>query len=297
MGKQKPLDGQVALVTGASRGIGKGIAIELATAGAKVYFTGRTMKENPQSPGTIGATADEIRELGGQGVGIRCDHHVDAQVAEVFDRIRTDDGRLDVLVNNATAEMGSMVGKRFWELPLSLWDDLIGVGLRSHYVASWHAAPLMIAAKRGLIVNVSSHGSREYLMGVSYGVGKAGVEKLTTDTAKELREHGVVVVSIWPGLVKSENRLVNAETLPDGRVMLFGLDLSHAETPHFPGRGVVALASDKNLLERTGGAFWVADLARQYGFTDIDGTIPDAEKLHAQLKQGAPEFWREVLGG
>ena len=297
MSTQKPLASQVALVTGASRGIGKGIALELATAGAKVYFTGRTTRENPQSPGTVGATAAEIDALGGDGVGIVCDHHVDAQVAAVFDRIRADDGRLDVLVNNATAEMSSMVGKRFWELPISLWDDLIGVGLRSHYVASWHAAPLMIAAKRGLIVNVSSHGSREYLMGVSYGVGKAGVEKLTADTAKELREHGVAVVSIWPGLVKSENRLVNAETLSDGRVMLFGLDLRHAETPHFPGRGVVALATDKDVMARTGRAFWGADLAREYGFTDIDGTIPDAEKLHAQLKQGAPEFWREVLGG
>ena len=297
MSERKPLEGQVALVTGATRGIGKGIAIELATAGAKIYFTGRTTTEDPQRPGTVGRTEEEIQELGGEGVGLVCDHHVDAQVAEVFERIRKDDGRLDVLVNNATAEMGAMIGKRFWELPLELWDDLIGVGLRSHYVASWHAAPLMIAQGRGLIVNVSSHGSREYLMGVSYGVGKAGVEKLTTDMAKELSEHGVAVMSIWPGLCKSENRLVHAETHPDGRVTLFGLDLTYAETPHFPGRAVVALASDADPMKRTGQAFWVADLAREYGFTDIDGSIPDAEKLHEQLKHGAPEFWREVLGG
>ena len=296
MADAKPLAGQVALVTGASRGIGKGIAIELATVGAKVYFTGRSTVENPQSPGTVAATEEEIREAGGSGVGVVCDHHVDAEVAEVFQRIEKDDGHIDILVNNATAEMGSMVGKRFWELPIELWDDLIGVGLRSHYVASWHAAPMMISAQRGLIVNVSSHGSREYLMGVSYGVGKAGVEKLTSDTAKELEEYGVAVISIWPGLVKSENRLVNAETQPDGRVTLFGLDLSYAETPHFPGRAVVALATDEERMSKTGTACWVADLAREYGFTDIDGTIPDAEKLHAQLKQGAPEFWREVLG-
>ncbi len=296
MSQDKPLEGQIALVTGATRGIGKGIAIEIATAGAKVYFTGRSTREDPQRPGTIAATQDEIRQLGGQGVGLRCDHHVDADVAEVFEQIRSDEGRLDLLVNNATAEMGSMIGKRFWELPLELWDDIIGVGLRSHYVASWHAAPLMIAQKKGLIVNVSSHGSREYLMGVSYGVGKAGVEKLTADTAKEFKDHGVAVMSIWPGLVKSENRLVNAETLPDGRVMLFGLDLSFAETPHFPGRAVVALAADPDPMSRTGRAFWVADLAREYGFTDIDGSIPDAEKLHEQLKQQAPAFWAEVLG-
>jgi NAD(P)-dependent dehydrogenase (short-subunit alcohol dehydrogenase family) len=296
MSQPKALHEQVALVTGASRGIGKGIALELAAAGATVYFTGRSTTEDPQRPGTIGATAEEIRRLGGRGVALRCDHHVDAQVAEVFERIRKDEGRLDVLVNNATAELGSMVGKQFWELPLDLWDDVIGVGLRSHYVASWHAAPLMIAQQRGLIVNVSSHGSREYLMGVAYGVGKAGVEKLTADTAKELEPYGVAVISIWPGLVKSENRLVNAERQPDGRLTLFGLDLTDAETPHFPGRAVVALAGDEERMRRTGRAFWVADLARDYGFTDIDGRIPDAEELHARLKKSAPAFWRHVLG-
>ena len=132
--------------------------------------------------------------------------------------------------------------------------------------------------------------------GATRGIGKAGVEKLTTDMAKELKQHGVAVTSIWPGLCKSENRLVHAETHPDGRVTLFGLDLTYAETPHFPGRAVVALASDAEPMKRTGQAFWVADLARDYGFTDIDGKIPDAEKLHAQLLESAPAFWREVLG-
>ena len=296
MHADQPRRDQVALVTGASRGIGKGIAIELATAGARVYFTGRSTAWDPQRPGTIAATAEEIRAQGGQAIPIQCDHHADAEVAEVFERIRKDEGRLDLLVNNATAELGAMVGKRFWELPIDLWDDVIGVGLRSHYVATVHAAPMMISQRRGLVVNVSSHGSREYLMGVIYGVGKAGVEKLTADTSKELREFGVAVISIWPGLVKSENRLVNAERQADGRLMLYGLDLSFAETPHFPGRAVVALASDEARMSRTGRAFWVADLARDYGFTDVDGTIPDAEKLHEQLKQNAPPFWRDVLG-
>jgi NAD(P)-dependent dehydrogenase (short-subunit alcohol dehydrogenase family) len=292
----RPLAGQVALVTGASRGIGKGIAVELAGAGATVYFTGRTTTEDPQRPGTIQRTADEIARAGGRAIPLRCDHHQDAEVAGVFERIEKDAGRLDLLVNNATADLVSMIGRKFWELPLDLWDDVIGVGLRSHYVASWHAARLMAPRRRGLIVNVSSHGSREYLMGVTYGVGKAGLEKLNADTAHELRDAGVAVVSIWPGLVKSENRLVHAETLPDGRVMLFGLDLTHAETPHFPGRAVVALASDPEVRRRSGRAFWVADLAREYGFTDVDGRIPDAAKLHEQLKQSAPAFWRDVLG-
>jgi NAD(P)-dependent dehydrogenase (short-subunit alcohol dehydrogenase family) len=292
----RALSGAVALVTGASRGIGKGIAGELAAAGATVYFTARSTSEDPERPGTIGATADEIAQAGGRGIAIRCDHHVDAEVAEVFERIRKDEGRLDVLVNNATADMGSMVGKRSWELPFELWDDVIGGGLRSHYVASVHAARMMIPQRSGLIVNVSSHGSREYLMGVIYGVGKAGVEKLTTDLAQELQEYGVAVISIWPGLVKSENRLVHAERQPDGRLTLFGLDLSFAETPAFPGRAVVALASDEQRMQRTGRAFWVKDLALDYGFTDVDGTIPDAEKLHASLKQNAPDYWADVVG-
>src|SRR5262249_48806911 len=154
-------------------------------------------------PGTVGRTEDEIRAEGGEAVGLVCDHHDDAAVAAVFERIAKDEGRLDLLVNNATAELSSMIGKRFWELPIGLFDDVIGVGRRSHYVARLHAARLMVPRQRGLIVNVSSHGSREYLMGVIYGVGKAGVEKLTADSAKELREFGVAVVSIWPGLVKS----------------------------------------------------------------------------------------------
>ena len=296
VGNDKTLSGSVAVVTGATRGIGKGIAIELGAAGAVVYFTGRSTSEDPQRPGTIAATAAEIQDAGGRAIPIRCDHHVDAEVAEVFERVRKDEGRLDILVNNATAELGSMVGKRFWELPVELWDDVIGVGLRSHYVASLYAAPMMIEQRSGLIVNVSSHGSREYLMGVIYGVGKAGVEKLTTDMSKELREYDVAVISIWPGLVVGENRLVDAVKQPDGRLTLHGLDLSYAETPAFPGRGVVALASDEARMQRTGRAFWGAELAHDYGFTDVDGTIPDARKLHELLKQDGPSFWKDVVG-
>ena len=291
------LSGKVALVTGATRGIGKGIALELAAAGATVYFTGRSTSEDPTRPGTIAATAAEIEALGGgEGIGVRCDHHVDTDTEAVFQRIRDERGRLDVLVNNATTDLGAMVGKPSWELPLSLWDDVIGVGLRSYFVASMFAVPIMVPQGRGLIVNVSSHGSREYLMGVTYGVGKAGVEKLTADLAHETRGHGVDVISIWPGLVKSENRLVNAVREADGSLRLFGLDLRFAETPHFPGRAVVALANDEKANQKSGHHFWVADLAREYGFTDIDGSIPDAEKLHASLKDDAPPFWRDVLG-
>ena len=292
----KPLSGSVALVTGASRGIGKGIAVELGLAGATVYLTARSTVENPENPGTIGRTASEIEAAGGRAVAIQCDHHHDDQVEAVFERIRQEQGRLDILVNNATAEMGSMVGKRAWELPISLWDDLIGVGLRSYYVASVKAAPTMIEQGSGVIINVSSHGSREYLMGVVYGVGKAGVEKLNADLAKELEAYGVAVISMWPGLSKSENRLTRAVTHEDGRVTLHGLDLSYAETPAFPGRGAVALAADPDRLQKTGQAFWLADLAHEYGFTDVDGTVPDARKFQELLKESGPEYWKDVVG-
>ena len=297
MSHAESLENRVALVTGASRGIGKGIAEELAAAGAKVYFTARSVVEDPDHPGTVSATAEAIRDAGGDAIGIQCDHHADDQVAAVFERIQKDEGRLDVLVNNATAELSSMVGKRFWELPFSLWDDVIGVGLRSHYVATAHAARMMIPREGGLIVNVSSHGSKEYLMGVIYGVGKAGVEKLTSDTALELREHDVAVISIWPGLVKSENRLAKAERTEDGRLTLFGLDLAEVgESPAFSGRAVAALAADSARIDKTGRAFWLADLAREYGFTDADGSIPDARALHESLQSSAPDYWKGVLG-
>ncbi|MEM7143142.1 MAG: SDR family NAD(P)-dependent oxidoreductase [Actinomycetota bacterium] len=267
------LDGQVALVTGASRSIGRGAAIELGAAGATVYITGRSATEadNPL-PGTVGATAAEVADAGGTAIGVVCDHRDDDAVAAVLDRIEADHGRLDVLVNNAfivTADLTS--GKPFWEVPLSDWDDMIDVGTRSAYAASaMAAARFMVPAGRGLICNISSSGAQEYAWHVVYGVGKCALDRITEDTGHELAPHGVNVVSLWPGFVKNE-RIELAEQaglLPDT------LDTSIAESFRFTGRAVAHLAADSDVARFSGTAQASRDLADVYGFTDIDGTLP-----------------------
>jgi NAD(P)-dependent dehydrogenase (short-subunit alcohol dehydrogenase family) len=293
------LDGRVALVTGASRGIGKGIALELGAAGATVYCTARTVETHDDLIGTLPATIADIAELGGSGVALRCDHSDDAATEEVFARIASEQGRLDVLVNNAcgTPEFAEAIGTSFWDLPRASWDDSMDVGLRSNFVCSQLAAPTMVAQGSGLIVNVSSHGAVDYLLSVPYGVAKAGVDKLTRDTALELKSHGVTVVSLWPGLVKTEHLMAQATELPDGRVQAHGLDLGFAEWPRFSGRAVVAIATDPEVLRHTGASLVPAQLALDYGFTDVDGNLPPVVRGVTDLvgEDGEiPEFWKEV---
>jgi NAD(P)-dependent dehydrogenase (short-subunit alcohol dehydrogenase family) len=263
------LDGQVAIVTGASRGIGKGCALELGAAGATVYVTGRSLEEGDGPlPGTIGTTAEEVTALGGEGVPVRCDHRNDDEVEALFERVRGEAGRLDVLVNNAfliPKELTS--GLPFWKLPISNWDDMIDVGTRSAFVASRFAAAIMVPAQSGLIANISSSGAREYAWHVAYGVGKAALDRLTADTAHELSPHGVTVVSLWPGLVLTERIAKIGDAMP-------GLDTSGAESQRFTGRAIVALATDPKLHDKTGRAFASRELADEYGFTDVDGSLP-----------------------
>ena len=277
MGEQVERD-IIAVVTGASRGIGKGIALELGAMGATVYVTGRTVEAGP-IPGTIGDTAAQITELGGRGIAIACDHHDDEQVRAVFDRIATDHGRLDICVNNvySAPDLVPWLGKRFWELPIAAWDQVIDIGTRSHYVSSVFAAPLLLANGSGLIVNVSSSGAVSYGHNVVYGVGKAAVDKMTADMAVELEGTGVSVVSLWPGLVRTE--LLDLGATVDGDDVYIELpgegrfDLTGAESPRFLGRAVVALFGAEDLAGRSGRAFSSAALARELGFTDLDGTV------------------------
>jgi dehydrogenase/reductase SDR family member 1 len=273
-----PLDGRVAVVTGASRGIGKGCALELGAAGATVYVTARSVSEDDHPlPGTIGATADEITAAGGTGVAVALDHRDDDAVEALFRRVLVEHGRLDVLVNNAfivTNELTS--GKPFWEVPISNWDDMIDIGTRSAYVASVFAARPMVDAGAGLIVNVSSSGAEEYAWQVAYGVGKCALDRITVDTAHELAPHGVSVVSVWPGFVRTEriDLGVAAGLLPES------LDLSSSESPRFVGRAVVALAADPAVARWTGRAVPARDLADEYGFTDVDGRLPAGPLRH-----------------
>jgi len=254
----RPLAGQVAVVTGARKGVGKGCALELGAAGATVYATSRH----------TGSTAEEIAALGGVGVDVACDHRDDAAVEALFERVDREHGRIDVLVNSAFRVPPQLTsGRRFWEQPISDWDDMFGVGTRGAYVASALAARRMVAAGRGLIANVSSSGAAEYAWHVAYGVGKCALDRLTADAAHELRAHGVAVVSLWPGLVLTERIERNRDQLPD-------LDVGGAESQRFTGRAVVALACDPEVLGRSGRAWASRDLADVYGFVDLDGSLP-----------------------
>jgi NAD(P)-dependent dehydrogenase (short-subunit alcohol dehydrogenase family) len=243
-----------------------------------VYVTGRTTTAGP-IPGTVGETAAEVTALGGEGIAVACDHHDDAQVAEVFRRVRDEKGRLDVLVNNvySAPDLVPWLGKKFWELPIEAWDQVIDIGTRSHYVSSVLGAPLMLENGSGLIVNVSSSGAVSYGHNVVYGVGKAAVDKMTADMAIELAGTGVSIVSLWPGLVRTE--LLDLGATFDGDEVYIELpgegrfDLSGAESPRFLGRAVVALFGCEDIAERSGSAFSSAALARELGFTDLDGTI------------------------
>ena len=275
------LAGAAVVVTGASRGIGKGIALELGAAGATVYVTGRTVTSK-HLPGTVAETAAQIDELGGHGVPVVCDHRDDEAVAAVFDRVRKDSGRLDVLVNNVynSPSAARWLGKPFWEVPAQAWDAGFDIGVRSHYVAASLAAPLMIERGSGLIVNISSPGARRHMHNVVYGVGKAAVDRMTADMAIELGSTGVSVVSLWPGIVNTE-LLQMVPRGDDGRRMVTlpgegAYDLDEAESPRFAGRAVVALASDADVHSRSGKVWRVSDLAGDYGFTDIDGRVPVA---------------------
>jgi len=276
----RPLADRVAVVTGASRGIGKGIALELGAAGAAVYLTARTVEPGP-IPGTIGETVAEIEALGGAAVGVPCDHHDDAQVAAVFDRVHNERGRLDVLVNNvySALDLAPWLGTPFWEVPVSAWDQVIGIGVRSHYVAAALATPMLLDSEHGLIANISSSGAVQYAHNVLYGVGKAALDKMTADMDHELRDHGVAVVSLWPGLVRTEIVELGTRRTDDGRSVLDlpgegTFDLADAESPRFVGRGVVALAADPRVAAHSGRALTTLALAEEYGFTDVDGRLP-----------------------
>jgi dehydrogenase/reductase SDR family member 1 len=263
----------VALVTGGSRGVGKGVAIGLAEAGATVIVTARTRSSGGSEwPGSLEETIAAIDEAGGKGVGLLCDHSDDGSVKDVFDLIRRDHGRLDVLVNNVFAAPNVMpVNVPFWEVPTSLWDTLHRVGLRSHFVASQLAVPLMLPQKRGLIVNTSSGGGVRYTFNVPFGVQKSGVDRMARDMAHELKPFGISAVSIWPGYIKSEKLAAQPDRVPAALAKLIA---ERGETPVFVGRAVAALAADPDVIAKSGQILLASELASQYGFTDVDGRIP-----------------------
>ena len=293
------LAGKVALVTGASKNIGKGIALEVGASGAVTYLTARTVEDVPGQLASLARTAAEIEAFGGTAIPVACDHTDDAQVEAVFDRIKAEQGRLDVVVNVASPDFSEMVGVPFWEIPFRHMSACLDIGPRSDYVTTALAARMMIEQGSGVVINISSHGAETYLLSVPYGVGKAAIDRVTRDTAFELQPHGVAVVSLWPGLVLTEGLLANTVETEDGRRELHGLDVSFGESPKFNGRAVVELAADPKILERTGGSFWTASLAREYGFTEDDGHLPPemANSVLTSMGDDMPDYWRGVERG
>ncbi|XP_022277560.2 dehydrogenase/reductase SDR family member 1 isoform X1 [Canis lupus baileyi] len=286
------MKGKVCVVTGASRGIGRGIALQLCQAGATVYITGRHMD-------TLQATAEEAQSRGGQCVPVVCDSSQESEVQRLFEQVdQEQQGRLDVLVNNAYAGVPAImknINKAFWESPASIWDDINNVGLRGHYLCSVYGARLMVPAGQGLIVVISSIGGLQYFFNVSYGVGKAACDRLAADCAQELRRHGVSYVSLWPGMVQTElvkEVVVKNENTDDPLLKQLRSNFSSAETTEMSGKCVVALATDPNILSLSGKVLPSCDLARRYSLQDVDGRpIQDYLSLSSVLSHASSLGW------
>ena len=289
------LKGCVAVVTGASRGAGRGVALELGAAGATVYVTGRSTRAAPAQgygdilalshldalPGSIDATAEEVTRLGGRGVAVRCDHTRDEEVAALFARVRAEAGRLDVLVNNAWGGHECFTGvfdAPFWERPLGEWDAMLDRGVRNHWLASRHAAPLLVAQRRGLVVGTTFWDRDRVLAGnLLYDLAKAAITRLARAMAEELRPHGVTSLALSPGWMRTE--LVLAGHRTDEAHWREVPALARTESPRYLGRAVAALAADPDVARHTGRVLRVGDLARTYGFTDVDGRQPEPFEL------------------
>lgn len=287
-----PLAGKVALVTGASRGIGKGIALVLAEQGATVYITGRTVNEGDYYlPGTVGGTAAECdsrgKASGGKGIAAACDHSDDAAVARLFEQIANEQGRLDILVNNAFSLSNDLLEpKGFWEKPLSnleMWD----VGVKSNYVAAWHAAKLMVPQKSGLIVAISGFAAVTYTYGVIFGTSKSAVDRMARDMAIELEPHNVASLTLWQGLTLTEKAKDNLAKMGDQ--MTTSITSMQGSSVEHPGRVVAALAADPEVMKRSGGEFITAELAQEYGIADVDGAVIKS----ARATRGSP-IWKPI---
>lgn len=249
----------VALVTGASRGVGRGVAAALHESGYRVFATGRSV-ESAKLPAGVER--------------LRCDHLRDEETAAAFQRVASECGSLDVLVNSAWGGYERMVengvftwGAPFWEQPSHRWSGMMDAGVRAAFVAASHAARLMTPHRRGLIVNISFWAAQKYLGNAIYGVSKAATDKLTADMAHDLRPHGVTAVSLYPGMVRTEAVMQAADA--------GWLDISNSESPEFVGRVIAALAASPSLLERSGSVLVAASLAREFGIADIDGRRPN----------------------
>lgn len=268
-------ESKVALVTGAGRGVGKGVAVALGTEGATVYLTGRRKDR-------LLAAAEAVTAAGGTGHALVCDHQDDEQVTKAFAQIAAEQGRLDLLVNNAWSNPPDFIGftAPFWKRPVSDWDTLIGIGLRAHYVCCVEAAKIMVPRGSGLMANISSFGSRGYLHSVLYGMSKTGLDKMAADMAVDLKGTGVTAVSLWLGLVQTER----VRSLGDS---FQGFSIADAEEPEYVGRVINTLAQDPALGEYNGHTLVTAEYGSEHGLTNSDGRQPPS---HRPFFGGGPLF-------
>jgi NAD(P)-dependent dehydrogenase (short-subunit alcohol dehydrogenase family) len=272
------LKSRVAIVTGSSRGAGRGIALVLGEEGATVYVTGRSVRgalTNEALPSTsIEDTAELVSARGGVGIPVRCDHAVDTDVEALFEQVRHQQGHLDLLVNNVwggyedyeTADFDAP----FWEQPIWRWDRMFNAGVRAHYAASRLAAPIMMAQRHGLIVNTTFWDRGEYLGNLPYDLAKTAINRMAHGMALELRPYHVSALALAPGWMRTEAVMAHGHTREE---------LSRTESVEYIGRAVAALAADANVLEKSGRILTVGDLAREYGFTDVDGSQPPAFQI------------------
>lgn len=266
------LHGSVAVVTGASRGIGLGIALSLGEAGATVYVTGRSRRGRQTTdrlPGTVDDTAEAVTARGGKGIAVPCDHTADSEVEELFSRVRLTDGRLDLLVNNAWGGYEQHDPTKFtapfFEQRRRQWDGMFTAGVRAAWMAARFAAPLLLEQEHGLIVNITAWDRDKYLGNVLYDAAKNAVNRMTSGMARDLKPHNVAVVALAPGFTRTERVAAAFDAVGNKEYLKF------TESPEYTGRAVVALVRDPNVLQKSGKVLAVGDLATEYDFTDVDG--------------------------
>lgn len=281
----RPLEGKVAVVTGASRGIGKGTATVLAERGATVYVTARTVSAGGHAlPGSLEETVDQIAARGGKAIPVALDLQDDAAIGALFEQVRAEQGRLDVLVNNAMAIPDSMTSRfPFWEKPLTDEWTIWETGARAAFIAAHHAAKIMVPQGSGLIVGMSGYVGRTYTYDVIFGTTKSATDRMSRDMAVELKPHGVVALSLWQGFTYTERAKENLKSVSG---MASQLNSAVGSSPEFVGRVIAALLTAPDLMARTGGSWIVAELAADYGVADVDGRqIPSLRE-----ERGAPIF-------
>ena len=295
----QPLVGKIAVVAGATRGAGRGIATMLGAAGATVICTGRSTRGNPATPGrpeTIEETAELVTAAGGTGIAIRVDHTIADEVRSLFDKVEQDFQRLDILVNDIWGgDELSEWGRPFWKLDHAKGLRMQELAVQTHILTARFGAPLMVKQKSGLIIEITDGMHLDYRGNLFYDLAKISAIRLAYAMASELRRHQVVALALTPGFLRSEAMLdgfgVTEANWRDA--IAKNPDFAESETPAYVGRAVAALAADPNVASKAGKVYSSWTLAKEYGFTDQDGRQPDwgahfARRVSEILERGGP---------